>query len=68
MHHPEVGGDLGRVLEEFGQQELVDVFCLGCNGFVKMNSAYARYLKGEISSCSCCSSKLKEFRADRFGK
>ena len=61
MQHPEVGGDLGKILEEFGQQELVDVFCLGCNGFVKMNANYAKHLKGEIGSCARCRGlKLKK--------
>lgn len=34
--------------------ELVDVYCKGCKGFVKMNAAYARHLKGEIESCAKC--------------
>ena len=54
MNHPEIDGDLGKALAKFGKVELVDVWCTGCNGFVKMNAAYAKYLSGEISSCAKC--------------
>lgn len=61
MFHPEVGGDLGQALAEFNNQSLVDVWCRGCNGFVRMNEAYAKHLSGEIGSCAKCRGlKLKE--------
>lgn len=54
MFHPEVGGDLGKALAEFSNQELVDVWCRGCGAFRKMNAAYAKHLNGEIGSCAKC--------------
>ena len=54
MNHPEVGGELGKALEEFNKQELVDVWCNGCNAFRKMNAVYAKHLNGEINSCAKC--------------
>lgn len=61
MQHPEVDGPLGEALAEFSKQELVDVWCRGCNAFRKMNSVFAKYLDGEIGSCSRCKGlKLKE--------
>jgi len=61
MFHPEVGGDLGEALAEFSKQELVDVWCNGCNAFRKMNAVFAKHLDGEIGSCAKCRGlKLKE--------
>lgn len=57
--HPEVDGPLGEALKEVMNMELVDVFCNGCQGFVKMNSNYAQYLDGEIESCSHCNPKIQ---------
>jgi hypothetical protein len=54
VFHPEVDGPLGEALADFAKMELVDVWCTGCNGFVKMNSNFAKYLNGEIGSCSKC--------------
>lgn len=60
MQHPEINGPLGDTLAEFSKVELVDVWCRGCNGFVKMNSVFAKYLDGEIASCvKCRGLKLK---------
>lgn len=68
MQHPEIDGPLGNILAEFSDLELVDVWCRGCNGFVKMNSVFAKHLDGEIGSCSRCSDKLKQFRGHKLGQ
>ena len=34
--------------------EVVDVWCLGCESWTIMNAKYAKYLQGEIESCSKC--------------
>jgi NAD-dependent SIR2 family protein deacetylase len=61
MNHPEIDGDLGKTLAEFGKQELVDVWCHGCQAFRKMNAVFAKHLNGEIQSCAKCRGlKLKE--------
>jgi len=61
VNHPEIGGDLGKSLEDFNRQELVDVWCRGCGAFRKMNATFARHLNGEIGSCGKCRGlKLKE--------
>lgn len=52
--HPEVNGSLGELIEFVERQETVDVWCKGCEMFRKANSAYAKYLKGEIESCRFC--------------
>lgn len=54
MFHPEVGGDLGEALKDFGKEELVDVWCTGCGAFRKMNAVFAKHLNGEIGSCAKC--------------
>jgi len=64
MNHPEVGGDLGKTLAEFSNQELVDVWCNGCQAFCKMNAAFAKHLHGEIQSCAKCNPKLQQLRSD----
>lgn len=68
MFHPEVDGPLGDAMAEFSKQELVDVWCTGCNAFRKMNAAYAKHLDGEIGSCSRCSDRLKQFREEKLGQ
>lgn len=61
MNHPEIGGDFGKALEEFNNQELVDVWCKGCEAFRKMNIVFSKHLNGEINSCAKCRGlKLKE--------
>ena len=54
MNHPEIDGDLGKSLAEFSKQELVDVWCNGCQAFRKMNANFAKHLNGEINSCAKC--------------
>lgn len=51
---------MGDILAQFSDLELVDVWCNGCGEFRKMNSAFAKYLDGEIGSCAKCKGlKLK---------
>lgn len=43
-------------LRDIVMTELVDVWCLGCEKFVKMNAKYASIIRtGEIASCAKCS-------------
>jgi len=59
--HPEVDGPLGEAMRDLAKMELVPVWCNGCQGFVKMNSNFAKFLDGEINSCAKCRNlKLKE--------
>jgi hypothetical protein len=55
--HPENGEKLNELIGFMESQELVDVWCLGCGKFVKMNAVYAPYLDGEIRSCKDCRNK-----------
>ena len=52
--HPEVDGELGELINFVESQELIDVWCNGCEAFRKANGAYGKYLKGEINSCRFC--------------
>ena len=54
MLHPEFGDELNGFLEPISKDETVDVWCLGCNDWRKMNAKYAKYLQGEIESCGKC--------------
>jgi len=54
MFHPEMPEELAGIAKDFEKLELVDIFCTGCNKFVKMNSIFAKYLEGEIVSCAKC--------------
>lgn len=52
--HPENEGWMNELSKWINSQELVDVWCKGCGVFVKMNSAYAKHLSGEIEGCGKC--------------
>jgi NAD-dependent SIR2 family protein deacetylase len=54
MFHPEMPEEINKIAREFEKLELVDVFCAGCNKFVKMNSVFAKHLQGEIKTCAKC--------------
>lgn len=54
MIHPENGEELNNLIQFIEKQELIDVWCKGCQMFRKANSAYAKYLNGEISECRFC--------------
>lgn len=55
--HPEADPELQALIDWVESQELVDVWCKGCECFRKMNSAYSKYLEGEIESCMKCRDK-----------
>lgn len=54
MIHPEADNELNKIIEFVEQQELIDVWCLGCGIYRKANAVYAKYLQGEIKSCRFC--------------
>ena len=51
--HPEMEEQFPE-FKAIANAEMVDVWCLGCNDWRKMNAAYAKYLQGEIKSCGKC--------------
>jgi len=52
--HPENSDNVNGLLKAIGKMEVVEVWCKGCNDFTVMNASYAKYLQGEIESCSKC--------------
>jgi len=54
MIHPENSEGLNNIIEFVESQQLIDVWCNGCQMFRKANSAYAKYLNGEIQGCRFC--------------
>jgi len=53
--HPENSPEINDLMEELAKQEVVDVWCAGCESWTKMNAAYAAVIKtGQIESCSRC--------------
>lgn len=55
MIHPEnENEEVNELIEFIESQQTIDVWCTGCQAFRKANSAYAKYLKGEISGCRFC--------------
>lgn len=55
--HPENNPEMNEFLQSVGKVEVVQVWCKGCQAFRPMNAAYAKYLSGEIESCSKCPKK-----------
>jgi hypothetical protein len=53
-YHPENSPETNELISEISKIETVDVWCKCCEGFTKMNAAYAKYLSGEINCCSKC--------------
>ena len=51
--HPEMEEQYPE-FAELANAETVDVWCLGCEDWRKMNAKYAKYLQGEIKSCGKC--------------
>ena len=51
--HPEMEEQFPELAEAL-KAETVDVWCLGCNTWRKMNAEYAKYVKGEIQQCGKC--------------
>lgn len=54
MGHPENSKELNELIDYVEKQEVIDVWCKGCEMYRVANSAYAKYLKGEIESCRFC--------------
>jgi hypothetical protein len=52
--HPENEEWMNELIRSVESQELVDVWCLGCKDWRKMNSQYSKYVKGEINNCGKC--------------
>ena len=52
--HPENSPEMNELLKAVENVEVVQVWCKGCQAFRPMNAAYAKYLSGEIESCSKC--------------
>ena len=53
--HPEMNeGPIGELMQEIGKSEAVEVWCKGCQAFRPINASYAKYLGGEIESCTKC--------------
>ena len=52
--HPENSPEINEMIGAIGEMDVVDVWCKGCQAFRPMNAAYAKYLSGEIESCSKC--------------
>ena len=55
--HPENTPEVNEMLAEVGKADVVQVWCKGCEDFRPMNARYAKYLSGEIESCSICRDK-----------
>ena len=55
--HPENEEWMNELIRSVESQELVDVWCLGCKDWRKMNSKFSKYVRGEISSCGRCRGK-----------
>lgn len=54
MQHPENEEWMNELIGFVEGMEIVDVWCKECKDWRKMNSAYAKYLKGEIENCGIC--------------
>ena len=54
--HPEMNeGPIADLMREIGKSVVVDVWCIGCGTWQKMNSTYAKIIgTGEIESCGKC--------------
>ena len=53
--HPEMNeGPNKELIEYIESSEVVDVWCLGCGAWRKMNANYAKHLQGEIMACKEC--------------
>ena len=54
MTHPENSPEVNELMREIAKADTCKVWCKGCQDFRVMNAAYAKYLQGEIDSCSRC--------------
>lgn len=53
MIHPEAPEGINEVIDFVEKQEVVDVWCKGCQMYRKMNGAYAVYVS-ELRECRFC--------------
>lgn len=54
MIHPENDDKLNDIIQFVEKQELIDVWCRGCQMYRKANGVYGKYLQGEIGDCRFC--------------
>jgi hypothetical protein len=54
MQHPENSEELNSLIEMVEGASMMKVFCHGCQQPREMNSAYAKWTAGGISSCRFC--------------
>ena len=54
MIHPENDEGLNEIINFVEKQELIDVWCHGCQMYRKANAVYGKYLQGEIVNCRFC--------------
>ena len=53
--HPENSQEVNQLMEELAKHnDVTNVWCKGCEDWRPVNTAYAKYLKGEIEQCSRC--------------
>ena len=52
--HPENSPEINKMMDEIARTDVVEVWCKGCQAFRPMNAMYAKYVQGEIESCSKC--------------
>ena len=52
--HPENSPETNELIRSVNQDEVVNVWCKGCADWRPVNAKYAKYLQGEIESCSKC--------------
>lgn len=52
--HPENDDSLNELINFIEKQEMIDVWCTGCQMYRKANGVFAKYLNGKIDSCRFC--------------
>ena len=52
--HPENPPEINELIGYVSKVDICDVWCKGCKDWRKMNSGYAKYVKGEIEECGVC--------------
>lgn len=53
--HPEMeDGQFGDLIRSIDSMDTVEVWCISCQKFVRINATYAKYVKGEIQDCGSC--------------
>jgi len=53
--HPEFEGTPeGEMIEFLEKVDMTQAWCKSCNDWAPINAVFAKYCKGEISSCTRC--------------